>query len=189
MSFTAWAIVEIMGHQIIAGKVSEETHFGAPLMRVDVPKSSKREGFTCYYGGNAIYKITPTTEDIVQAFVEKQDPEPIKPYMLALPTMAAHVTDNAIYSRNPDGGFTSHPVPADDYDPDELDDWGADEDDEFVDDSADDPWDEYDRRKDDMQPLSDDEVDEMLDEVEHRDEAEPPVEAEQKNNEPAGGES
>lgn len=94
MAFEAFCIVEIMGHQVIAGKVSEETHFGVPLMRVDVPKSSRREGFTCYYGGNSIYKITPTTEDIVQAFVEKQDPEPIKPYMLALPTLAAKVDED-----------------------------------------------------------------------------------------------
>lgn len=115
MAFEAFCIVEIMGHQVIAGKVSEETHFGAPLMRVDVPKSSKREGFTCYYGGGSIYKITPTTEEIVQAFVEKQDPEPIKPYMLALPTMASHVQE------------------LDDI-PDEPDGWG-DEDDEFEDQS------------------------------------------------------
>jgi len=103
MAFEAFCIVEIMGHQVIAGKVSEETHFGAPLMRVDVPKSSKREGFTCYYGGGSIYKITPTTEQIVQAFVEKQDPEPIKPYMLALPTMAAHVEELDDIPDEPDG--------------------------------------------------------------------------------------
>lgn len=91
MAFEASCIVEIMGHQVIAGKVSEETHFGSPLMRVDVPKSSKREGFTVYYGGGAIYKITPTTEEIVKAFVEKQDPEPVKPYMLALPSFVDKV--------------------------------------------------------------------------------------------------
>jgi hypothetical protein len=106
MAFEAFCIVEIMGHQVIAGKVSEETHFGAPLMRVDVPKSSKREGFTCYYGGGAIYKITPTTEDVVQAFVEKQDPEPIKPYMLALPSHSEKIVQ---------------------YDAEELDGWGQDE--------------------------------------------------------------
>ena len=94
MAFEAYCIVEIMGHQVIAGKISEETHFGAPLMRVDVPKSSKRESFTCYYGGGAIYKITPTTEEVVNAFVEKQDPEPIKPYMLALPSLASHIVED-----------------------------------------------------------------------------------------------
>jgi hypothetical protein len=110
MAFEANCIVEIMGHQVIAGKVSEETHFGAPLMRVDVPKSSKRDGFTVYYGGGAIYKITPTTEQIVQAFVEKQDPEPIKPYMLALPTLTGKVDDIS-------------------YGPPDFDDDGYDEDD------------------------------------------------------------
>lgn len=151
MSFTAWAIVEIMGHQIIGGMVSEETHFGAPLMRVDVPKSSKREGFTCYYGGGSIYKITPTTEEIVQVFVEKQDPEPIKPYMLALPTMAAHVAE------------------LDDI-PDEPDGWG-DEDDEEI---------EYDDSDDYADPPDDDSYVPSNAEVEAAIQANTPLDNEQK---------
>lgn len=83
------AIVEIMGHQVTAGQISEETHFGVPLMRVDVPASSHREGYTVFYGGQSIYRITPTTEDVVKAFVESQNPEPVKPYMLALPTYSS----------------------------------------------------------------------------------------------------
>lgn len=118
MAFEAHCIVEIMGHQVIAGKVSEETHFGSPLMRVDVPKSSKRDGFTVYYGGGAIYKITPTTEDIVKAFVEKQDPEPVKPYMLALPSFADKV-DESSSSRHIYG-----PLDEDDYSDEEDDDEG-----------------------------------------------------------------
>ena len=131
MAFEVWAIVEIMGHQVIAGKVSEETHFGSPLMRVDVPKSSKREEFTVYYGGGAIYKITPTTEEIVKSFVEKQDPEPVKPYMLALPTLADKVDVDRYGSDDWSG---------DDYDPEEDDDYNdySDEDDDFSEDEDDD---------------------------------------------------
>lgn len=137
MAFEAWAIVEIMGHQIVGGKVSEETHFGSPLMRVDVPKSSKREGFTVYYGGNAIYKITPTTEEIVKAFVEKQDPEPIKPYMLALPSLVDKVElsgePHHIYGRMDEDGY-----PSDDDDNEDQDDYDdEDQDDPLSDDFAD----------------------------------------------------
>lgn len=124
MAFEAHCIVEIMGHQVIAGKVSEETHFGSPLMRVDVPKTSKRDSFTVYYGGGAIYKITPTTEEICAAFVEKQEPEPIKPYMLALPTMAEKVVTGRMIEEEDDG-----------YDPI----WGRyddDDDSDFDDDDA-----------------------------------------------------
>lgn len=126
MAFEAHCIVEIMGHQIIAGKVSEETHFGSPLMRVDVPKTSKRDSFTVYYGGGAIYKITPTTEEICSAFVEKQEPEPIKPYMLALPTMAEKVVTGRMREEDDDG-----------YDYELYDDEYEDHDDDF--DDEDDP--------------------------------------------------
>lgn len=147
MAFEAWAIVEIMGHQVVAGKVSEETHFGAPLMRVDVPKTTKRETFTVYYGGGAIYKITPTTEEIANAFVEKQDPEPVKPYMLALPSLVEKVEVSSrfgddesdyddvrnIYDEDGDDddeGFgETFPRDDDDEDLDEYDD--EDEDDEM----------------------------------------------------------
>ncbi|GCL61519.1 hypothetical protein [Pseudaquabacterium pictum] len=33
-----WAIVELMGHQRVAGTISHDLTFGAPLMRVDVPE-------------------------------------------------------------------------------------------------------------------------------------------------------
>lgn len=32
-----WAIVELMGHQRIAGAISQDTTMGGPLLRVDVP--------------------------------------------------------------------------------------------------------------------------------------------------------
>ncbi len=145
MAFEAHCIVEIMGHQVIAGKVSEETHFGAPLMRVDVPKSSKREGFTVFYGGNSIYKITPTTEQIVLAFVEKQDPEPIKPYMLALPTLVNKVLEEQYSDYDPDLDDDSYPDDEDD--------------DDYPYDPQYDPDDEYDRRKDDLDEDDEDEDD------------------------------
>lgn len=150
MAFEAFCIVEIMGHQVIAGKVSEETHFGAPLMRVDVPKSSKRDSFTVYYGGGAIYKITPTTEEIVTAYVEKQEPEPIKPYMLALPMLAGHVQEQPDHT-----DYLSH------YDPD-LDDDGYGDYDDDADLDEDDPYDDDgDEGPSDAFPRDDDEEDEL----------------------------
>jgi hypothetical protein len=33
--FKDWAILELMGHRKLAGLVSEETHFGVALCRID----------------------------------------------------------------------------------------------------------------------------------------------------------
>lgn len=59
--FDQWAIVELMGHQMVAGKVTEEEHFGVNLCRVDVPLPDGSFA-TCYYGGSAIYAVKPTDE-------------------------------------------------------------------------------------------------------------------------------
>lgn len=61
-----WAIVELMGHRVIAGFVSEVTRFGAALMRVDVPGREAETAISQLYGGAAIYCVTPTTEETVR---------------------------------------------------------------------------------------------------------------------------
>lgn len=66
-AFDQWCVVELMGHQRIAGRVTEETLFGTALMRVDVPETSKGAGFTKFYGSTAIYCVTPVDEAIARA--------------------------------------------------------------------------------------------------------------------------
>lgn len=56
------AIVELMGHQVIAGRITEEEHVGSKLLRVDVPEVNGRPAFTKFFGSSAIYGITPTDE-------------------------------------------------------------------------------------------------------------------------------
>lgn len=75
--FDQWCVVELMGHQRIAGKITEESHFGVALMRVDVPAVDGRAGFTKYFGGNAIYAITPTSEVIATQVAKMVDQAPI----------------------------------------------------------------------------------------------------------------
>lgn len=60
-----WAIVELFGHQRIAGKLSEHTMGGGSFVRVDVPEIPPAgegmpsiPGFTKLYGNGAIYGIT-----------------------------------------------------------------------------------------------------------------------------------
>jgi hypothetical protein len=61
--FEAWGIVELMGHQRTAGRLTEETIAGANLLRVDFPDKADLEKFrTVYYGPSAIYALHVTGE-------------------------------------------------------------------------------------------------------------------------------
>lgn len=68
---TQWAIVELMGHQKLAGRISEAPFGGATFIRIDVP-AIHREGlppiqaYSVLHGPGSIYRITfvdqPTAE-------------------------------------------------------------------------------------------------------------------------------
>lgn len=63
--FEHWAILELMGHRRLAGKLSEEQIGGATFLRIDVPG---KDGFktTQFYSPSAVYCITPTSEQIAR---------------------------------------------------------------------------------------------------------------------------
>jgi len=52
-----------MGHRKLAGHVSEVTIAGSAMLRLDVPSEPP---VTQFYGGSAIYCITPTTEELAR---------------------------------------------------------------------------------------------------------------------------
>lgn len=127
--FESHAIVELMGHQTIAGKVTEETLFGVAMMRVDVPATKSVGAFTRYYGASSIYCIRPTTEEIAQAAAEKFEERPVQNWLLPTnPLLASKLVEE--YDDEPD------------YDPENDDDvFGLDyDDDEDLD--EDDPYDD-----------------------------------------------
>lgn len=61
-----WAVVEIMGHKRIAGRVTEEPIAGTNMLRIDVPEVDGRPAYTVYHGGSAIYGITPCSEELAR---------------------------------------------------------------------------------------------------------------------------
>lgn len=83
------AIVELFGHQRIAGKISDVTIGGAALIRVDVPEADGQPGFTKFYGTGAIYAITPTDEATMLLAVKSFRAVPIERYTLTVPTRAS----------------------------------------------------------------------------------------------------
>ena len=76
-----WAVVELFGHNQIAGIVSEDSIGGCSFVRVDVPPEDGLVGFTKWFGNGAIYSITPTDEKIVRAYIRKFKPSPMTVYM------------------------------------------------------------------------------------------------------------
>lgn len=76
-TFDQWALVEVMGHQRIAGRVTEAEIGGCKFVRVDVPETQTGQALTKYLGPSAIYAITPITEETARAFAAQCDPEPV----------------------------------------------------------------------------------------------------------------
>lgn len=91
------AIVELFGHQRIAGKISDVTIGGAALLRVDVPTVDDLPGFTKFYGTGAIYAITPTDEATMVQAVRSFRSVPIERWALNVNTRPALVAGDDGY--------------------------------------------------------------------------------------------
>ena len=76
------AIVELFGHSVIAGLITEEEHFGTTFLRVDVPEIDGKPAFTKFYGSGAIYAITPTDHNSMLAAVQSVSVRPVSLYIL-----------------------------------------------------------------------------------------------------------
>lgn len=76
-TFEGWAVVELFGHNQIAGYVTDTPQFGTSMMRVDVPEVGDNPGYTKFFGGGAIYALTPTTEEIARIAVQRLDVRPV----------------------------------------------------------------------------------------------------------------
>jgi hypothetical protein len=85
--FSTWAVVDLLGHQRIAGHLTEQAIAGYGFIRVEVPAVSARDGtphaaFTRYLNPQAIYAITPLDEPIVRALAADLAQRPIDLYDL-----------------------------------------------------------------------------------------------------------
>lgn len=76
-TFEHWALVELFGHQRIAGKVTEAEIGGGKFIRVDVPAIGTQQPITKYYGPAAIYGITPVTEETAIGLAKRIDSAPV----------------------------------------------------------------------------------------------------------------
>ncbi len=74
--FNEWAILELMGHRRLAGKVTEATLAGGAFIRIDIPMKDGKTS-TQFYSPASIYAITPTTEEIARQVSLSSQPEPV----------------------------------------------------------------------------------------------------------------
>lgn len=108
-----WAVIELMGHRRMAGKVSEQVIAGTPLLRIDVPNGD--EAFvTQFYGGSAIYCLTPTTEEIARSVAKNNQPKPV--HTFELPQLEA--ARKPQFGDAPPGGYSCQDEEQEDDDED-----------------------------------------------------------------------
>lgn len=81
-AFEAWAIVELFGHQRIAGRLTEQTIGGCHFIRVDVPAFEDSPAFTKLYTQGAIYGVTFVSEQIARAAAQSYRVAPVNAYEL-----------------------------------------------------------------------------------------------------------
>ncbi len=102
-----WAIVELMGHVRLAGRLTEEEKFGGKLGRLDIPQSNPcwhcegtgQKAFmaaepceTCngakvvsgfitqFFGASSVYRITIVTEQVARHTTKQTTPAPVSPW-------------------------------------------------------------------------------------------------------------
>jgi hypothetical protein len=83
--FEGWTIIELFGHNVIAGYAAEQSIGGAAFIRVDVPSVDGAEGFTKFFNGSAVYAMTPTDEATAHAAVERLAVRPVSPWVVPVP--------------------------------------------------------------------------------------------------------
>jgi len=86
--FEAWALVELFGHNRIAGLVTEAELAGGKFIRIDVPQIGDTQAVTRLYGPGAIYGITPLTQETAMAVAGELKVAPMSAWdvrRLALP--------------------------------------------------------------------------------------------------------
>jgi hypothetical protein len=113
-----WAIVEIMGHKVVAGYVTKDEQFGQPMLRVDVPPTDAYPAFTQHYGVQSIYCITYVSEQVARAAAQANRVNPVSVYVPELAALDRLKAENERLRR-------ALPAPAgdddidDEYDPDD----------------------------------------------------------------------
>lgn len=80
--YDEWSILELMGKRRLGGKLTEQVVGGATMLRIDVPETSHQGAFTQFYGGSAVYCITPVSEEVARQVAELSRARPVERWEL-----------------------------------------------------------------------------------------------------------
>lgn len=76
-------VLELFGHQRIAGHVSEYNFAGSSFVRVDVPQCGDVPGFTRMFHPNAVYCFNPVDEETMIFVAEQCSVRPLTVFDLS----------------------------------------------------------------------------------------------------------
>lgn len=72
-----FAVVELFGHQRVAGKVIEQSVGSSTFIRIDVPETKQQPKFSRIVNPSAVYAINPVTEEVMVHMAEQIQQKPI----------------------------------------------------------------------------------------------------------------
>lgn len=73
----SWAIVSKLGHRVMAGRITEESRFGAVMGRCDVPQPDGTF-VTEYFSAASLYGVQLCTEEVARSHhTNRQPPKPV----------------------------------------------------------------------------------------------------------------
>lgn len=107
--FDSWAVLELMGHRRLAGRVRAVKLAGAAFLRIDVPADGDHVAATQFYAPGSVYAITPVTEEVARAVAVRSRPEPVSvwelPARASAPSAPAADPDDWRDPSEDDGGI------------------------------------------------------------------------------------
>jgi len=81
--FEGWAILELMGHRVRYGHVSEVEMFGGKLLRIDIPVNGEPDAdhISEFYSCGSVYSLRPASEQIIRDQIKRygEDLRPVRP--------------------------------------------------------------------------------------------------------------
>lgn len=94
-TFDQWAIVEMLGHRRVAGRVREVQLAGAGFLRLDIPATEGHGEQTQYIAPGSVYALHPVAEDVARAVAGRFRPEPV--HRWELPAAPERTEDHGIW--------------------------------------------------------------------------------------------
>lgn len=110
-----WAVLELMGHVKLAGRIGEEEKFGGRLGRIDVPTPDG--GFvTRYFGAAGVYSLTVVSERVARDVAAGCRPQPVSEWDYPKSLPAGPAAPRRYADDDQGGGTDGDEDPADEED-------------------------------------------------------------------------